>query len=260
MNDRLKKKRKRQVSRPAALVKVDESGEPEYLNPIDHQVILPNPADPKKFLSNYNYLDDLSTAGLIWEFIRRDKKYEDFLWKHQNMNGKNRDQLMMEYRQNFSPMPLLSSSTRANKKLFTDKFYAPIALNLGTATEAVLNLIPRLIIEGNGNILMLLIDLTVPQNIDDLLKKIEREVRSRKKGLKFTRKGKVSEKGPIWKWYIIIYDLREVYKKKIKEISDFLSATDEQFTDEQKVRRYYREAKKLIDEGGYKLFLPFLSK
>ncbi len=224
---------------------------------------------PEDFIATYDYLDDMPLAGWIWEFMRRDKEYQKFFERHHDaLNSETSEykkMVMKAYRLNFSPMPIQSPSVKASSRIFTDKFYLPIAMSLGTATDnnsGLLELILRFISEANNNILMLFLDISAPQPIDDLIAQIKSEIMVRKKKVSQKRKGKRSgaKGGQVWKWYLIMFDLCEQFKKTPKEIADFFINTEfDAWKEVPNIRRCIKSGKKLIN-GGYKAFLPFLNR
>jgi hypothetical protein len=113
------------------------------------------------------------------------------------------------------------------------------------------------------NIVMALIDISAPENIDDILKSLKKQILFWKKTLKIQskrsaktpkkRSNKLLENASIWKSYLIIYDL-VCAGKSYNTISDVLSLLDNFYSDVKNIENHYKNALALIN-GGYREYM-----
>jgi hypothetical protein len=117
--------------------------------------------------------------------------------------------------------------------------------------------------QGRKNILMVLIDLSTPGSVDELLKKLSIELLGWRKALRLpeTRSPKTDrqkknilvKKAKIWKSYLMVYDLIAA-GCSINEASDMLSECDEFYSGPKNIENHFKRATALIN-GGYKKFV-----
>lgn len=259
-------------------MKKEKGKEKEGLH-IDNSLVVMSPKKftPESIKQSYDYLDNLPTGGYIWEFMRRNANYINFRHRHMDINDKSnippaseneKKQINDEYRKNYWPMPLLSPGQKASKGLFSHiNFSSPVVINLGITTDNVDQIFQNY--RGQKSALMALIDISTHLSADELLASIKPAIVfwRKKLGLPKARKAKTPKKkmknflinnGSIWKSYLIVYDLHEA-GLEFKEISNLLSKIDSTYGDDNTVRRHYKAAKKLINDG-YKEYLQNLLK
>jgi len=120
---------------------------------------------------------------------------------------------------------------------------------------------------GKENIVMVLVDIAAPMSIDKMLVPIKQNLVAWRKRLKLPgserrspkilhgkTKNKLIGNAPIWKSYLIVYDLKEQEGLSFTEICKVLEQFDKFYNEETNVKRHYYTAVKLIN-GGYKKYL-----
>jgi len=117
--------------------------------------------------------------------------------------------------------------------------------------------------QGMENVVMTLIDLSVPESIDSILKSLKEELLLWKKILKLSNKrspkspkkksNKLINKARIWKSYLIVYDLVTA-GKSFNAVSEILSMIDDFYSDVKNIENHYKDALALIN-GGYRKYM-----
>jgi hypothetical protein len=117
--------------------------------------------------------------------------------------------------------------------------------------------------QGQKNILMVLIDLSTPQSVDELLRKLRIQLLGWRKALKLpkARSPKTAKRrrnvlignAKIWKSYLMVYDLITA-GYSIEKASDELSKHDDFYSESKNIENHFNKAKALIN-GGYKKFI-----
>jgi hypothetical protein len=116
---------------------------------------------------------------------------------------------------------------------------------------------------GKENIIMALIDISTPMNIDEILKDLKSQLLKWKKALNFPnprgakapveKENTIVKNAKIWKSYLIVYDLIDK-RMSPEEVSDTLAEYDELYSEVKNIKYHYKSAENLIN-FGYKKYI-----
>jgi len=176
-----------------------------------------------------------------------------------------------------APHPSIRKKVKGNITSYSiPTNYPPVDQGtLGTKTGEVVHVISHPLIQhpidllwefqNQENMIMALIDISSPRSVDHILEELKKALLGWRKRLKLpkTRAPKTPQKNkdnsllvkaPIWKSYLIVYDLIQK-SMSYKDASNFLSRYDaDTYGSEKMIERHYKAAIKMIN-GGYKKYL-----
>ncbi|HAX98331.1 MAG TPA: hypothetical protein DCY12_05465 [Candidatus Atribacteria bacterium] len=235
-------------------------------------------------LADYEYMDGMPLTGWIWEFKRREKingglqndeeeKFEEefsslgggewlvkpsfCLKKDYNVPWDDSKDRVLGGVSKLNPLKIIH--LKYGEKIQTDK-----EIDTMDSKNPLVILVNHMSHGNKEGLIMALIDISAPTSIDNILESLKKQLIEWRHTLKLpkTKNAKTPKKnknslikdGPIWKSYLIVYDLIKE-GMSFKEAGDLLSGYgDDIYFSEKNIERHYKAAEKMIN-GGYKKYL-----